>query len=215
MTRFSDEFLRALPKTDLHLHLDGSLRIETLIELAHDAGVALPAETVQGLRETVFKDQYASLEEYLRGFALTTAVMQSDAALFRVAYELMLDNAAEGVRYIEVRFAPQLLMSEKMSYGQVMDAVDRGLRTARDELNARHAAGVPEYDYGLIVCAMRSLAGPFSVKPFTQAKPTAPRASTRRSPNFMLNASAMACSCLTPRACRTRASSTATPTSKP
>ena len=51
MTRFSDEFLRALPKTDLHLHLDGSLRIETLIELAHDAGVALPAETVQGLRD--------------------------------------------------------------------------------------------------------------------------------------------------------------------
>ena len=155
MTRFSDEFLRALPKTDLHLHLDGSLRIETLIELAYDAGVALPAETVQGLRETVFKDQYASLEEYLRGFALTTAVMQSDAALFRIAYELMLDNAAEGVRYIEVRFAPQLLMSEKMSYGQVMDAVDRGLRTARDELNARLAAGEPEYDYGLIVCAMR------------------------------------------------------------
>jgi len=155
MPTFSDDFLRAIPKTDLHLHLDGSLRIETLIELAHDAGVALPANSVQGLRDTVFKDQYASLEEYLRGFALTTAVMQSDAALFRIAYELMLDNAAEGVRYIEVRFAPQLLMSEKMSYGQVMDAVDRGLRTARDELNARLAAGVPEYDYGLIVCAMR------------------------------------------------------------
>lgn len=155
MPTFSDDFLRAIPKTDLHLHLDGSLRIETLIELAHDAGVALPANSVQGLRDTVFKDQYASLEEYLRGFALTTAVMQTDAALFRVAYELMLDNAAEGVRYIEVRFAPQLLMSERMSYGQVMDAVDRGLRTARDELNARLAPGEPDYDYGIIVCAMR------------------------------------------------------------
>ena len=155
MPNFSDEFLRAIPKTDLHLHLDGSLRIETLIDLARDAGVALPANDVMGLRETVFKDHYASLEEYLRGFALTTAVMQTDAALFRVAYELMLDNAAEGVRYIEVRFAPQLLMSERMSYVQVMDAVDRGLRTARDELNAKLAAGEPEYDYGIIVCAMR------------------------------------------------------------
>ena len=155
MPTFSDDFLRAIPKTDLHLHLDGSLRIETLIELAHAAGVALPANSVQGLRDTVFKDQYASLEEYLRGFALTTAVMQTDAALFRVAYELMLDNAAEGVRYIEVRFAPQLLMSERMSYGQVMDAVDRGLRTARDELNARLAPSEPDYDYGIIVCAMR------------------------------------------------------------
>ena len=155
MSRFSEEFIRAIPKTDLHLHLDGSLRIETLIDLARDAGVALPADSVQGLRDTVFKDQYASLEEYLRGFALTTSVMQTDAALFRIAYELMQDNAAEGVRYIEVRFAPQLLMSEQMSYGQVMDAVDRGLRTARDELNAQLAEDEPEYDYGIIVCAMR------------------------------------------------------------
>ena len=155
MPTYSDDFIRAIPKTDLHLHLDGSLRIETLIDLAQTANVALPAATVEGLRETVFKDQYANLEEYLHGFALTTAVMQTDAALYRVAYELMLDNAAEGVRYIEVRFAPQLLMSDRMSYGQVMDAVDRGLRSARDELNARLGEGEPEYDYGIIVCAMR------------------------------------------------------------
>ena len=155
MSIFSDEFIRAIPKTDLHLHLDGSLRIETLIDLARDAGVALPSYSAQGLRDTVFKDQYGSLEEYLRGFALTTAVMQSDAALFRVAYELMLDSAAEGVRYIEVRFAPQLLMSDRMSYGQVMDAVDRGLRAARDELNTKLSDSEPEYDYGIIVCAMR------------------------------------------------------------
>ena len=81
--------------------------------------------------------------------------MQSDSALFRVSYELLMDNAAEGVRYIEVRFAPQLLMSESMSFGQVMAAVDRGLRQARDELNSRLAADEPGYDYGIIVCAMR------------------------------------------------------------
>ena len=162
MSLFTAEFIKAIPKTDLHLHLDGSLRISTLIELAREAGVELPAWDEKGLRELVFKEKYQSLEEYLRGFALTTAVMQSDNALFRVSYELMMDNAAEGVRYIEVRFAPQLLMSESMSFGQVMEAVDRGLRQARDELNSRLVAGEPGYDYGIIVCAMRFFTKDFS-----------------------------------------------------
>lgn len=162
MSTFSPEFIKAIPKTDLHLHLDGSLRIETLIDLARQTGVALPGQTEQALRATVFKDHYASLEEYLRGFSLTTAVMHSEDALFRISYELMMDNAAEGVRYIEVRFAPQLLMSDLMSFEQVMNAVDRGLRAARDELNARLPAGEPEYDYGIIACAMRFFTADFS-----------------------------------------------------
>ena len=159
---FSPEFIMAIPKTDLHLHLDGSLRIETLIDLARQTGVPLPGATAQDLRATVFKDRYASLEEYLRGFSLTTAVMHSEDALYRVSYELMMDNAAEGVRYIEVRFAPQLLMSERMSFEQVMTAVDRGLRSAREELNAGLRPGEPEYDYGIIACAMRFFTADFS-----------------------------------------------------
>ena len=162
MPVFSPEFIKAIPKTDLHLHLDGSLRIETLIDLARQTGVALPGQTEQTLRTTVFKDHYASLEEYLRGFSLTTAVMHSEDALYRISYELMMDNAAEGVRYIEVRFAPQLLMSNRMSFEQVMAAVDRGLRGARDELNARLRPGEPEYDYGIIACAMRFFTADFS-----------------------------------------------------
>lgn len=170
MSFFTPEFIKAIPKTDLHLHLDGSLRVSTLIELAHEARVELPAEDEQGLRSLVFKDKYNSLEEYLRGFGLTTAVMQTETALFRVSYELMMDNAAEGVRYIEVRFAPQLLMSERMSFRQVMDAVDRGLRQARDELNSRLAPNEPAYDYGIIVCAMRFFNEYFSpyYRDFTQ-----------------------------------------------
>ena len=162
MSAFSAEFIKAIPKTDLHLHLDGSLRIETLIDLARQTGVALPGQTEQELRATVFKDHYASLEEYLRGFSLTTAVMHSEDALFRISYELMMDNAAEGVRYIEVRFAPQLLMSDRMSFEQVMGAVDRGLRSACDELNAHLHPGEPEYDYGIIACAMRFFTADFS-----------------------------------------------------
>ena len=162
MSRFSAEFIKAIPKTDLHLHLDGSLRINTLIDLANKAGVTLPAQDEKGLREKVFKDQYQNLEEYLQGFALTTAVMQTEEALFRVSYELMMDNAAEGVRYIEVRFAPQLLMSDSMSFHQVMESVDRGLRQACDELNAAKNPEEPIYNYGIIACAMRFFTGDFS-----------------------------------------------------
>jgi adenosine deaminase len=162
MAWFNQDFIKAIPKTDLHVHLDGSLRIGTLIELAREAGVPLPAPDEKGLRELVFKEKYRNLEEYLRGFGLTTAVMQTEKALFRVSYELMMDNAAEGVRYIEVRFAPQLLMSEKLSFRQVMTAVDQGLRQARDELNRHLASGEPAFDYGIIACAMRFFTADFS-----------------------------------------------------
>jgi adenosine deaminase len=156
------EFIAAIPKTDLHLHLDGSLRIPTLIELAAERGVALPASDEAGLRRTVFKPSYANLDEYLKGFAYTCACLRDAPALKRVAKELMLDSAAEGVRYIEVRFAPQLAMSERLSFEEVVGAVDAGLREARDLLNAELASGEPEYDYGIIVCAMRFFTAGFS-----------------------------------------------------
>ncbi len=163
MSWFNSDFIRAIPKTDLHVHLDGSLRINTLIELAQAAKINLPAWDEAGLRHMVFKDKYLNLEEYLRGFALTTAVMQSEKALFRVSYELMMDNAAEGVRYIEVRFAPQLLMSDSLNFHQVMAAVDQGLRQARDQLNRDLAPDEPRYDYGIIACAMRFFSPDFSL----------------------------------------------------
>ena len=70
--RISKELLKMLPKSDLHLHLDGSLRLSTLIELAEsDPTIQLPATTEAGLRDTVFKDRYSDLGEYLQGFAFT------------------------------------------------------------------------------------------------------------------------------------------------
>ena len=83
MSFFTPEFIKAIPKTDLHLHLDGSLRVSTLIELASAAGVELPADDEQGLRALVFKDKYNSLEEYLRGFGLTCAPADRSGALPR------------------------------------------------------------------------------------------------------------------------------------
>lgn len=152
------DFLKNIPKTDLHLHLDGSLRLQTLIELAKSSGVKLPAETEAGLKETVFKDKYENLGEYLHGFSYTVAVMQSPDALERVSYELALDNLAEGVKYIEVRFAPQLHQQTGFGIIDVFKSVNMGLRRAADEFNGREEvkSGLePPFEYGIIACAMR------------------------------------------------------------
>lgn len=159
------ELIRALPKTDLHLHLDGSLREQTLIDLAKERGVQLPSYTVEGLNELVFRSHYANLAEYLHGFAYTCAVLRDPEALERVAYELALDNIEEGVRYIEVRFAPQLHVREGMPFEEVLRAVNRGLRRAQDEHERSEAVTVrnePPFRYGIIVCAMRFFTGGFS-----------------------------------------------------
>jgi adenosine deaminase len=159
------EFVAELPKTDLHVHLDGSLRIPTLIELARASRVALPSYTEGGLRETVYKERYTSLGEYLEGFRYTVAVMQTEEALERIAAELAEDNQAEGVRYLEVRFAPQLHVRPGLDAIQVLAAVDRGLRRARDSYNRKPeiAAGrEPAFEYGIICCALRMFGAGFS-----------------------------------------------------
>jgi adenosine deaminase len=153
------DFLRALPKTDLHVHLDGSVRLKTLLELAAEYHVDLPSYTEEGLRELVFKDRYRDLGDYLGGFRYMTAVLQSESALERAGYELAQDNQEEGVRYVEVRFAPQLHVHRYLNAISVLKAVDRGLRRATDEFNRRPevASGEePPFDYGIIVCAMRA-----------------------------------------------------------
>lgn len=157
-TTITREFLEKIPKTDLHLHLDGSLRIPTLIELAKAAGVKLPSETEAGLQELVFKEKYRDLPDYLRGFGLTCAVLQTAENLERVAYELAMDNIAENVRYIEVRYAPQLHVHPGLSMEEVVESVHRGLLRAQTEHNGSPAvaqgADIP-FHYGIITCAMR------------------------------------------------------------
>ena len=159
------EFVTRLPKTDLHLHLDGSIRLGTLIELAKQYGVDLPADTESGLKEKVFKEHYQSLADYLHGFQYTSQVLQSEVALHRVAYELARDCQEEGNRYIEVRFAPQLHMHRHLSCENVLKAVNDGLKLARDEFNGRRevqSGAEPPFEYGIIVCAMRMFRANFS-----------------------------------------------------
>jgi adenosine deaminase len=161
-------FLAELPKTDLHLHLDGSLRLSTLIELAREQRVSLPSYEDTGMRELVFKDEYNNLGEYLSGFQYTCGVMQNESALERVSYELAQDCIAEGVCYIEVRFAPQLHMHDHMNALTVIKSVNKGLQGAQREYNNSEAvlSGLkPPFHYGIIVCAMRMF-GNFSSEYF-------------------------------------------------
>lgn len=161
---FSEDLLRALPKTDLHCHLDGSLRIQTLIELARERKVKLPSETESGLRELVFKDRYRDLPDYLHGFAYTCGVLTDAEALERTAYELGADCLAEGVRYLEVRFAPQLHVRPGLDVGDVIAAVDRGLSRKVKEHEATEAVKdgtEPPFRFGIICCAMRMFTGGF------------------------------------------------------
>ncbi|KAF0696094.1 Aste57867_13132 [Aphanomyces stellatus] len=157
--RYPDEFLRKIPKTDLHCHLDGCVRPATLVDLAKEQGVELPTYDVPQLNTCVFKETYENLEEYLRCFAYTTAVLRNTAALERVSYELGVDQYSVGVRYFETRFAPQLLaIPGTLSVEEILVAVNNGLKRATDEANA--AADVvsgeaPRHAYGIIVCAMR------------------------------------------------------------
>src|SRR5438876_5193288 len=145
------EFIRRIPKTDLHLHLDGSLRIPTLIELAKRQRVKLPSYTGDGLQRLVFKDKYANLPEYLKGFAYTCAVMQDAESLERIAFELAEDNLAECVRYIEVRYAPQLHINDKLGMEEVVRAVTRGLERAQKRHNASKSDDDVPFHFGIIV----------------------------------------------------------------
>jgi adenosine deaminase len=154
----TEAFIRRIPKTDLHVHLDGSLRLPTLIELARQQRVKLPSSTADGLCRLVFKKHYADLTEYLRGFAYTCAVMHDRESLERIACELAEDNLAEGVRYIEVRFAPQLHVHDKLTLEQVVRAVSRGLERAQRVHNLSAAVSRGEdvpFRFGIIVCALR------------------------------------------------------------
>jgi adenosine deaminase len=158
MPHMTPEVIRRLPKTDLHVHLDGSLRLGTLIELARERRLELPSFTDEGLRELVFRSQYGNLGEYLEGFRHTVSVLQDREALERAACELCEDCQAEGVRYVEIRFAPQLHVRSGFEFDEVVRAVDAGIRRATSAFNGRHevAAGrEPRFAAGIILCALR------------------------------------------------------------
>src|ERR1700712_120932 len=118
MTKLSPAFrkvLQQLPKAELHCHLDGSLRPWTLLELSTAKKIVLPEVTPSTLANWMRVDDARNLEDYLARFSVTLDVMQDAASIERIAYELVVDNAADGVQYIEARFCPSLNTREKLT----------------------------------------------------------------------------------------------------
>jgi adenosine deaminase len=142
-------FFHKLPKTDLHVHLDGSLRLETLIDLAKQQGVELPSFDPDELRRKMhLGENTGSLVEYLRAFETTLKVLQTEDALIRAARELAEDAAAENVRYMEVRYAPMLHTRQGLRLTAVVEAVLEGLWQAKE------AHGI---ESNVIICGIRNI----------------------------------------------------------
>jgi adenosine deaminase len=142
--------LRSLPKVLLHEHLDGVLRPQTVIELARDVGYRdLPKADADQLAKWFHQGaNQGSLAKYLEGFKHTVAVLQTEEALERVAYEQAEDLSDDGVVYYETRFAPVFHTEKGLSHQQVVAAVLKGMA------RGRHDFGIQS---GLIICAMRNM----------------------------------------------------------
>ena len=137
----SPAVIKAVPKVVLHDHLDGGLRVKTILELAqlHNY-TALPYDNEEQLSNWFHTAVQGSLEIYLETFAHTVGVMQTPDAIQRVASECAQDLAEDGVVYAEIRFAPELHTAKGLSYREVIDNVLLGF--AHGEAAAK-AAGKP------------------------------------------------------------------------
>ncbi len=156
MQKLTLQDIQRLPKTDLHVHLDGSLRIQTILELAEQQKVKLPADSPEKLRPFVeMGEDCKSLVEYLKAFDVTLSVMQTYESLVRTAFELAEDAAKENVRYLEVRYSPILHQQKGMTLHGIVQAVLEGLAQAEKKYDIRT---------GVILCGMRHISPEISLK---------------------------------------------------
>ena len=139
--------LATLPKAELHLHLDGSLRVDTALDLARTRGVDAPADWLGMSAALVAPMPCASQAELLAAFDLPIALMQDAEALERITAELVETKAADSVRYVEIRWGPRLHVARGLSLADGIAAVCAG---------ARAAAGRTGVVVRLIATALRS-----------------------------------------------------------
>lgn len=140
------ERLRQLPKAELHIHLDGCLRPATMVELAKRAKVELPVSGVEALGKWMLVDDARDLEDYLKRFEVTIALLQTPDAIERVAYEMAEDAKADGLRYFEVRYCPTLSGRQGLSVEEVVAAQWKGLQRGEQDFGVKSR---------IINCALR------------------------------------------------------------
>lgn len=153
---YDRKFFEQLPKTDLHVHLDGSLRPETILDLAEKNGIDIGVDTTDKLIKKLKPGKtHASLDEYLKAFELTLKVLQTEDALYRAAYELVEDNAKENVQYFEVRYSPILHTQKGLPVTSILESVIEGLKDGERDFGIRS---------GVIVCGIRNISTDVSMQ---------------------------------------------------
>jgi len=155
MPELTRDLLRRLPKAELHVHLDGSVRPQTLLDLARQQGIRLPADDPQALASYMHVKDARNLVDYLARFDVTLSVMQTPEALERCAYELIEDSAAENVRYLEIRYSPILNTRGGMPLTEAVDAPLRGVARAERDFGVKAQ---------LIICGIRNMSPEVSLE---------------------------------------------------
>lgn len=126
--------VKNLPKIELHCHLDGSVRPETIIDIAQKEKIELSSYDIEEIKRAVIAPkECTSLNEYLKRFKLPNIVMQTKESLERITFELFEDAAKENVKYMEVRFAPTLHMEKGLNMDQIIESVLNGIKKAEKE----------------------------------------------------------------------------------
>jgi len=154
--KISDKLLKELPKVELHCHLDGSLRVDTILDLASKQNIPLPSSNPHNLKKMLsIGEKRVTLEEYISRFDITLSVMQTPDSLSRIAYELIEDVASENVRYIEVRYSPILHTARGMTLEEAITSVKDGLKKGEKDFGVKS---------GIIVCGIRHISPEASLK---------------------------------------------------
>lgn len=137
------------PKAELHCHLDGSIRPETILELAQEENIYIPTTNLQDFRQLVeVPKDCSSLKEYLEKFSLPLLVMQKSGNIKRITKELIEDCKNDGVNYIEIRFAPLLHTEHGLTFEEIVESVLNGMEEGFNEFGVRS---------NLILCCMRHM----------------------------------------------------------
>lgn len=140
-------FINQAPKAELHTHIDGGLRVHTIIELAKKNKITLPSYEYDTLLKVLTIDENCpSLIEYFKPFEYTLSVLQTEEALERSMFEFLEDSSKDNIRYTEARFSPALHLRDGLSLQKVMNAILRGKKQAENNFNIKS---------NIIVCGLR------------------------------------------------------------
>lgn len=142
-----NSFIQKAPKAELHTHIDGGMRVQTILELAKKHKAYLPSYELDSLKEILTIDESCpSLLDYFKPFEYTLNVLQTQDALEQSMYEFLEDASKDHTRYIESRFSPALHLQKGLSLQQVMEAILKGKKQAEKEFKIKS---------NIIICGLR------------------------------------------------------------